>query len=112
MSRMTQNSILVWEGAVQAPAGLCGGAGGRNQRGAIFNATRPTQNPHVDLVDWQFHYRDPAAKGKPNTDCTNASDPNRNPRRRLRRFLEPDVPRSVNDARNRQTCNGNLEICG
>jgi hypothetical protein len=71
-----QNSILAWEGAVQAPANLCGGAGGRNQRGAIFNAT-VTQNPHVDLVDWQFHYRDPAAKGKPNTDCTNASDPNR-----------------------------------
>ncbi len=43
----------------------------------ILNAT-VTQNPHVDLVDWQFPYRDPAAKGKPNTDCTNASDPNRN----------------------------------
>ena len=25
-----------------------------------------------------FKYRDPAAKGKPNTDCTNAADPNRN----------------------------------
>jgi hypothetical protein len=72
-----QNSILVWEGAVQAPANLCGGVAGRNQKGAIFNAN-VTQNPHVDLVDWQFHYRDPAAKGKPNTNCTDASDPNRN----------------------------------
>jgi len=71
-----QNSILVWEGAVQAPANLCGGVPGRNQRGAILNAN-VTQNPHVDLVDWQFHYRDPAAKNKPNTNCTDASDPNR-----------------------------------
>ena len=71
-----QNSILSWEGAVQAPATLCGGAGGTNQIGATFDAT-VTQNPHVDLVDWQFHYRDPAAKGKPNTNCTDAGDPNR-----------------------------------
>jgi hypothetical protein len=72
-----QNSILAWEGAVQAPATLCGGVAGRNQVGAVFNAT-VVQSPHVGLVDWQFHYRDPAAKGKPNTDCTNANDPNRN----------------------------------
>lgn len=72
-----QNSILAWEGAVQAPATLCGGDGGNNSKGAIFSAT-VSQNPQVGLVDWQFHYRDPAAKGKPNTDCTNASDPNRN----------------------------------
>ena len=72
-----QNSILVWEGAVKAPANLCGGVDGRNQTGAVFNAT-VTQSPHVGLVDWQFHYRDPAAKNKPNTDCTDASDPNRN----------------------------------
>lgn len=72
-----QNSILAWEGAVQAPPNLCGGAGGNNSKGAIFSAT-VNQNPHVGLVDWQFHYRDPAAKGKPNTDCTNANDPNRN----------------------------------
>jgi hypothetical protein len=72
-----QNSILAWEGAVQAPATLCGGAVGRNQTGAVFNAT-VSQNPHVGLVDWQFHYRDPNAKGKGNVDCTNASDPRRN----------------------------------
>ena len=69
-----QNSILVWEGAVQAPATLCGGQTGRNQVGAVFNIT-VLQEPHVGLVDWQFHYRDPAAKGKGNVDCTDASNP-------------------------------------
>jgi len=72
-----QNSILAWAGAVQAPATLCGGAVGRNQTGAVFNAT-VSQNPHVGLVDWQFHYRDPNAKGKGNVDCTDASNPRRN----------------------------------
>ena len=72
-----QNSILAWEGAVQAPASLCGGVTGRNQTGAVFNAT-VTQSPHVGLVDWQFHYRDPNAKGKGNVDCTDASNPLRN----------------------------------
>jgi hypothetical protein len=71
-----QNNILSWAGAVQAPANLCGGAGGTNKGGAIFDAT-VLQTPHVDLVDWRFHYRDPAAKGKPNTNCTDAADPNR-----------------------------------
>jgi hypothetical protein len=71
-----QNSILSWEGAVRAPD-LCSGHRMRNQIGATFNAT-VSQNPHVDFVDWRFHYRDPAAKGKPNTNCTDASDPNRN----------------------------------
>lgn len=71
-----QNNILSWEGAVRAPD-LCGGHRMRNQIGATFKAT-VFQNPHVDLVDWRFHYRDPAAKGKPNTNCTDASDPNRN----------------------------------
>lgn len=72
-----QNSILVWEGAVQAPATLCGGNTGRNQRGAIFKAN-VSQNPQVGLVDWQFHYRDPNAKGKGNVNCTDASNPKRN----------------------------------
>ena len=61
---------------MQAP-NLCSGHRMRNQIGATFNAT-VFQNPHVDLVDWRFHYRDPAAKGKPNTNCTDTSDPNRN----------------------------------
>lgn len=72
-----QNNILTWAGAVQAPATLCGGNTGRNQTGAVFNAN-VTQNPHVGLVDWQFHYRDPNAKGKGNVDCTDASNPRRN----------------------------------
>ena len=69
-----QNSILAWEGAVQASATLCGGQTGRNQVGAVFNIT-VAQEPHVGLVDWQFHYRDPAAKGKGNVNCTDASNP-------------------------------------
>jgi hypothetical protein len=72
-----QNNILTWQGAVQAPANLCGGMVGRNQTGAVFNAT-VSQNPQVGLVDWQFHYRDPNAKGKGNVDCTDASNPRRN----------------------------------
>lgn len=72
-----QNSILAWEGAVRAPATLCGGNPGRNQTGAIFSAN-VSQNPKVGLVDWQFHYRDPNAKGKGNVNCTDASDPRRN----------------------------------
>jgi hypothetical protein len=71
-----QNSILSWEGAVQAP-NLCGGNRMRNQIGATFTNT-VSQDPQVGLVDWRFHYRDPAAKGKPNTNCTDATDPNRN----------------------------------
>jgi hypothetical protein len=73
-----QNSILVWDGAVQAPPDLCnpGGVGltGRNQTGAVFNAT-VSQNPSAGLVDYQFHYRDPNAKGKGNVDCTDATNP-------------------------------------
>jgi hypothetical protein len=71
------NSILSWDGAVQAPANLCGGNVGRNQKGAIFNAT-VSQNPPAGLVDWQFKYRDPNAKGKGNVNCTDASNPKRN----------------------------------
>ena len=71
-----QNSILSWQGSTVAPD-LCGGNVMNNQHGAIFT-TAVSQNPAAGLVNWRFKYRDPAAKGKPNTDCTNASDPNRN----------------------------------
>jgi hypothetical protein len=71
------NSILSWDGAVQAPATLCGGNVGRNQKGAIFNVT-VSQNPPAGLVDWQFKYRDPNAKGKGNVNCTDATNPKRN----------------------------------
>jgi hypothetical protein len=72
-----QTSILSWEGAVQAPATLCGGVPGRNSKGAIFNAT-VNQSPQVGVVHWQFHYRDPNAMGKGNVNCTDASNPLRN----------------------------------
>jgi hypothetical protein len=72
-----QNSILSWQGSTVTPD-LCGGFPMDNARGAVFTAT-VSQNPATgSLVDFRFKYRDPAAKGKPNTDCTNASDPNRN----------------------------------
>ncbi len=71
-----QNSILSWQGATQAPD-LCNGNVMNNQHGAIF-ATTVSQDPPAGLVNWRFKYRDPAAKGKPNTNCTDASDPNRN----------------------------------
>jgi hypothetical protein len=70
------NSILSWQGATQAPD-LCNGNVMNNQHGAIF-ATTVSQDPPAGLVNWRFKYRDPAAKGKPNTNCTDASDPNRN----------------------------------
>jgi len=33
---------------------------------------------HSGLLTFQFHYRVPAAKNKPNTNCTAAGDPNHN----------------------------------
>jgi hypothetical protein len=70
------NSILSWQGSTVAPD-LCGGNVMNNQHGAIFTST-VSQSPQAGLVNWRFKYRDPAAKGKPNTDCTNPNDPNRN----------------------------------
>ncbi len=69
------NSILVWMSAIPAPD-LCGGATMYNSEGAEFQATFSI--PPVGHIYEQFHYRIPAAKGKSNTDCTNAADPNRN----------------------------------
>jgi hypothetical protein len=76
-----QNSVLSWQGAVQvgvnAPA-VCGGVGKLNaSKGAVYTAT-VSQNPSTgSLVNFRFKYRDPAAKGKPNTNCLDTSDPNR-----------------------------------
>jgi hypothetical protein len=74
-----QNSILSWQGSVVAPNTLCGGSGGQldGSKGAVFHATI-SGAPTGGLVTFRFKFRDPAAKGKPNTDCTNAADPNRN----------------------------------
>jgi uncharacterized repeat protein (TIGR01451 family) len=72
-----QNSILSWEGSVMA-SGVCGGVGELNaSHGAVFNATI-SGAPTGGKVTFRFKYRDPAAKGKPNTNCLNAADPNRN----------------------------------
>ena len=67
---------------------------GRNQSAAIFSATVSQAPPSGSLVDWGFHYRDPAAKNNQNTNCTDASDPNWNSAV-LRRVLEPNGPRSL-----------------
>lgn len=73
------NSVLSWEGSVQAPAALCGGGGNQldASRGATYHATVSQDPPSGSLVDFRFKYRDPMAKGKPNTNCLDTSDPNR-----------------------------------
>ncbi len=71
------NSILSWQGAVMAPASLCGGGELDASKGAVFSATI-FGAPPGGLVTFRFKFRDPAAKGTPNTNCTDASDPNRN----------------------------------
>ena len=71
------NSILSWMGAVRSPD-LCGGFPMDNARGGVFTAT-VSQNPASgSLVDFRFKYRNPAAKGKVDTNCTDASEPKRN----------------------------------
>jgi hypothetical protein len=63
-----QNSVLSWEGAVQAP-NLCGGLPMANKSGAIFNSGTTTQGG----ANFRFKYRDPHAKGKGNVDCADAN---------------------------------------
>jgi hypothetical protein len=74
-----QNSILSWQGSVIAPTTLCGGGGAEldGSKGAVFNATI-TGVPTGGLVTFRFKFRDPAAKGKHNTNCLDATDPYRN----------------------------------
>jgi len=72
-----QNSILTWMNAVQSGA-LCGaGQLMYNNEGASFETTI-TSSAHTGVINFQWHYRIPAAKNKPNTNCTDANDPNRN----------------------------------
>jgi len=73
------NNVLSWAGSVPTPSGLCGGGGNKldASKGAIFHATVSQNPPSGSLVDFRFKYRDPAAKGKPNTNCLDTSDPNR-----------------------------------
>jgi Putative Ig domain len=62
-----QNSVLSWEGSVQAP-NLCGGMPMMNKSGAIFNANTITGGG----ANFRFKYRDPNAKGKGNVNCADA----------------------------------------
>ncbi len=73
------NNVLSWEGSIVAPADLCGGGGNKldASKGAVYTATVSQVPPTGSLVDFRFKYRDPAAKGKPNTNCLDTSDPNR-----------------------------------
>ncbi len=73
------NNVLSWEGSIVAPASLCGGNGNKldASKGAVYTATVSQVPPSGSLVDFRFKYRDPAAKGKPNTNCLDTSDPNR-----------------------------------
>jgi uncharacterized repeat protein (TIGR01451 family) len=75
------NSVLSWQGSVKVgvnSTAICGGVGKLNaSKGAVYTAT-VSQNPSTgSLVDFRFRFRDPAAKGKPNTNCLDTSDPNR-----------------------------------
>jgi hypothetical protein len=71
------NNVLSWQGSVVA-SGICGGIGKLDARkGAVFTATVSQDPPSGSLVDFRFKYRDPKAKGKPNTNCLDTSDPNR-----------------------------------
>ena len=76
-----QNNVLSWMAAAQVPSTICGGGGAQldGSKGAVFTASisaSPAQPGAT--VSFRFHYRDPAAKGKPNTNCTDTTDPNRN----------------------------------
>jgi hypothetical protein len=73
------NNVLSWEGSIVAPSSLCGGGGNKldASKGAVYTATVSQNPPTGSLVDFRFKYRDPAAKGKPNTNCLDTSDPNR-----------------------------------
>jgi len=70
------NNVLSWQGSIQAP-NLCGGNRMDDIHGAVYTATVSQNPPSGSLVDFRFKYRDPAAKGKPNTNCLDVSDPNR-----------------------------------
>src|SRR5206468_8669971 len=75
------NSVLSWQGSVKVGVdtpSICGGTGQLNaSRGAVFSSTVSQDPPTGSLVAFRFKFRDPAAKGKPNTNCLDTSDPNR-----------------------------------
>ncbi len=77
------NSVVSWQGSVRVGVTsppVCGGVGKLDaSKGAVFTATVSASPPQPGaLVTFRFKFRDPAAKGKPNTNCLDTSDPNRN----------------------------------
>jgi hypothetical protein len=60
-------STLGWMGAVQAPA-LCG-ANAMQNTAATFSGTVQASS-HTGQLNFQFHYRVPAASSRQNTNCT------------------------------------------
>jgi hypothetical protein len=76
------NNVLSWQGSVRVGVtspSICGGVGKLDaSKGAVFTATFFANPPQPGaMVTFRFKYRDPAAKGKPNTNCLDTSDPNR-----------------------------------
>jgi hypothetical protein len=71
----SDNDILGWMGAVESPD-LCGGGAMYNGEGATLDVV-VNSSTHTGTINLQFHYLIPAAENEPNTNCTDASDPNR-----------------------------------
>jgi hypothetical protein len=76
------NNVLSWQGSVRVGVTsppICGGVGKLDaSKGAVFTFTASASPPQPGAtVTFRFKYRDPAAKGKPNTNCLDTSDPNR-----------------------------------
>jgi hypothetical protein len=68
-----QPGSATYQGAAQAPASLCGGAGTLDaSSGATFTADVHAGDPAA-RVDVAFHYRDPKARGQANVDCSTAA---------------------------------------
>jgi hypothetical protein len=68
-----ENDPLVYQGAVQAPAGLCGGTGQLNGSGGATITGDLQSTVTNTAVHIRFHYRDPNAKGKGNVNCSSGS---------------------------------------
>lgn len=76
------NNVLSWQGSVRVGVTsppICSGVGKLDaSKGAVFTATMSASPPQPGAtVTFRFKYRDPAAKGKPNTNCLDTNDPNR-----------------------------------
>lgn len=69
----SESTSSSYQGAVQAPASLCGGTGQLDaSSGAILTGDLQASDASTK-VNLQFHYRDPNAKGQGNVDCSSGS---------------------------------------